>query len=187
MTGHFSPSFWHWPQKNLKILLFLHFVLSFSHQVMLVTGLLSSTISQCLLKFMFFELVIFNYLIPVALLDTFQLGGLIFWSHIFLPFHTIHEILMARVRSGLPFPPPVDHNLSECFTMTHPSWVALNGMANSIIELWKPLGHDKAVIHIYTCIYNIYTYGCLYNDIHKCVYIDRYIYIYIHYRPLYSL
>jgi len=35
--------------------------------------------------------------------------------------------------SGLPFPPPVDHVLSELFTMTCPSWMALH--------------HDKAVIH----------------------------------------
>ena len=49
--------------------------------------------------------------------------------------------------SGLPFPPPVDHVLSEPFTMTHPSWVALHGMAHSFIELHKPLHHNKAVIH----------------------------------------
>ena len=44
--------------------------------------------------------------------------------------------------SGLPFPSPVDHILSELFTMTHPSWVALHGMAHSFIDL------DKAVIHV---------------------------------------
>ena len=49
--------------------------------------------------------------------------------------------------SGLPFPPPVDHILSELSTMTHPSWVALHVMAHSFIELHKPLCHDKAVIH----------------------------------------
>ena len=43
--------------------------------------------------------------------------------------------------SGLPFPSPVDHVLSELSTMTHPSWVALHGMANSFIEL------DRAVVH----------------------------------------
>ena len=37
--------------------------------------------------------------------------------------------------SGLPFPSPVDHVLSELCTMTHPSWVALHGMAHSSIEL----------------------------------------------------
>ena len=31
--------------------------------------------------------------------------------------------------SGLPFPSPVDHILSELSTITHPSWVALHGMA----------------------------------------------------------
>ena len=44
--------------------------------------------------------------------------------------------------SGLPFPSPVDHVLSELSTMTHPSWVALHGMAHSFIEL------DKAVVHV---------------------------------------
>ena len=41
--------------------------------------------------------------------------------------------------SGLPFPSPVDV-LSELSTMTHPSWVALHGMAHSFIEL------DEAVM-----------------------------------------
>ena len=31
--------------------------------------------------------------------------------------------------SGLPFPSPVDHILSELSTITHPSWVTLHGMA----------------------------------------------------------
>ena len=44
--------------------------------------------------------------------------------------------------SSLPFPFLVDHILSEFSTMTHPSWVALHGMAHSFIEL------DKAVVHV---------------------------------------
>ena len=44
--------------------------------------------------------------------------------------------------SGLLFPSPVDHILSELSTMTHPSWVALYGMAHSSIEL------DKAMVHV---------------------------------------
>lgn len=36
--------------------------------------------------------------------------------------------------------------LSDLFTVTHPSWMALYGIVNSFIELRKPLGH-KAVIH----------------------------------------
>ena len=49
--------------------------------------------------------------------------------------------------SGLPFPSPVDHILSELLTMTRLSWVALHSMAHSFTELCKPLCHDKAVIH----------------------------------------
>ena len=48
---------------------------------------------------------------------------------------------------GLPFSPPADHVLSELSGMTHPSYVALHGVAHSFIELYKPLGHDKAVIY----------------------------------------
>ena len=49
--------------------------------------------------------------------------------------------------SGLPFPPPVNHILSELFTMSRLSWVAQPGMAHSFIELYKPFHHDMAVIH----------------------------------------
>ena len=47
----------------------------------------------------------------------------------------------------LPFPSAVDHVLSELFTMTRLSWVALHGMAFSFIELHMPLRHDEPVIH----------------------------------------
>ena len=50
-------------------------------------------------------------------------------------------------QDGLPFPPPVDHDLSELFTMTCPSWVALHGMAHSFIELHKPLPCEKATTY----------------------------------------
>ena len=49
--------------------------------------------------------------------------------------------------SGLSFPSPVDHILSELSTMTCPSWLALNSKAHSFIELCKPLFHDKTMIH----------------------------------------
>ena len=44
--------------------------------------------------------------------------------------------------SGLSFPSPVGHVLSELSTTTHPTWVALHGIAHSFIEL------DKAVVHV---------------------------------------
>ena len=48
--------------------------------------------------------------------------------------------------SGLPFPSPLDHVFSELFIITHLSWVALHGMAHSLIDLCKPICHNKAVI-----------------------------------------
>ena len=48
--------------------------------------------------------------------------------------------------SGLPFPSPEDHILSELSTMTRPSWKALQGMAHGFIEL------DKAVVHVISLI-----------------------------------
>ena len=53
-------------------------------------------------------------------------------------FHTGHGVLKA---SGLPFPSPVGNVLSELPTMTHPSWVAPQGMAHHFIEM------DEAVSH----------------------------------------
>ena len=48
--------------------------------------------------------------------------------------------------SGLSFPSPVDHFLSELSTMTHLSSVTLHGMADSFIEL------DKAVVYVISLI-----------------------------------
>ena len=38
-------------------------------------------------------------------------------------FHAVQGAFTARVRSGLSFPGPVDHILSELFPTTHPSWM----------------------------------------------------------------
>ena len=48
---------------------------------------------------------------------------------------------MARILKWFAIPSPVDHILSELFTVIYLSWVALHGMAHSFIEL------DKAVVH----------------------------------------
>ena len=81
-----------------------------------------------------------------GILDTYQPGGFIFQCHIFLPFHTVHGALKAKCWSGLPFPSPVDHVLSELSTMTHPSWVALHSMVHGFSEL------DKSVVHVISWI-----------------------------------
>ena len=59
-----------------------------------------------------------------------------YWS----PFHTVHGALKVRTLKW--FATPVDHVLSELYTMTHPSWAALSSTAHSFIEL------DKAVVHV---------------------------------------
>jgi len=46
--------------------------------------------------------------------------------------HLVKALVKGKVKA---FPSPVDHILSELPTMTHPSWVALQGMAHSFIEL----------------------------------------------------
>ena len=45
----------------------------------------SGAISNCLLH------------LPSSISDTFQPGGLMFWCHIILPFHTVHGVLAARI------------------------------------------------------------------------------------------
>ena len=52
------------------------------------------------------------------------------------------EFLRQESCSGLPFLSPVNHLLSELSTINCPSWVALQGMAHSFIEL------DKAVVSV---------------------------------------
>ena len=49
-------------------------------------------------------------------------------------------------QSGLPFPSPVNHILSELSTKIHLSWVALQALANSFFEL------DKAVVYVISLI-----------------------------------
>ena len=54
---------------------------------------------------------------------------------------------MARILELFGIPSSCGHVLTELSTMIQPSWVALHGMAHSIIELHEHLCHDKAVIH----------------------------------------
>ena len=55
--------------------------------------------------------------------------------------------------SGLPFPSPVNFplSLSELSTVTHPSWVALHGMAHSFIELHKAVIHGIVLVSFCHC------------------------------------
>ena len=65
-----------------------------------------------------------------------------FQCHIFCLFILFMGFSKQEWRSGLPFPSPVNHGLSELSTMTHPSWVTLHSMAHNFVEL------NKVVIHV---------------------------------------
>ena len=92
------------------LLLFSHQVVSNSlqpHGLQLSRLPCPSVISQSLLRFIYIELVMLSHhfrtisncplLFPSSVSDTFQPEGLIFWCHIFLPFHTVHGVLAARI------------------------------------------------------------------------------------------
>ena len=61
-------------------------------------------------------LVVVLHSSPVAHWTPSDLGAHLPVSHL-LPFYTVHGVLMASTWSGLPFPPPVDHLLSEQCTI----------------------------------------------------------------------
>ena len=79
---------------------------------------------------------------PVAYWGPTDLGSSSFSVLSFCLFMLFMGFSRQEYWSGLPFPSPVDHILSDLSTMTCPSWVALHGMAHSFIEL------DKAVVHV---------------------------------------
>ena len=76
-----------------------------------------------------------------------HIGHLPNWGvHLSVSYLFAFSFSRQEYRSGFPFPSPVDHILSELFTMTRPSWVALHSIAHSFIEL------DKAVVHAISLI-----------------------------------
>ena len=84
-------------------------------------------------------------LFPSSTLDTFWPVGLLFCVISFCLFMLSMGFLWQEYWRDLPFPPLVDHVLSELSTLSRPSWVALHGMAPSFTELCKHLHRSKAV------------------------------------------
>ena len=95
-----------------------------------------------LLWLCFFILELFLHCSPVAYWAPTNLGSSSFSVLSFCLFILFMGFSRQENYSGLPFPSPVDHVLSELSTMTHPSWMALHSMAHGFIEL------DKAVISL---------------------------------------
>ena len=93
-------------------------------------------------------------LFPGSILDTYQPGGLIFQCRVFLPFHMFTGFLRQEYWSGLPFPPPVDHVLSELSTVVHPScvalhrWVTIASFSYTSPFIMTRLGSTKGVQYI---------------------------------------
>ena len=93
-----------------------------------------------------FFLELFLHWSPVAYWAPTDLGSSSFTVLSFCLFILLMGLSRQEYWSGLPLPSPMDHVLSELSFMTHPSWVALHGMAHSFIEL------DKAVVHVISLI-----------------------------------
>ena len=89
-----------------------------------------------------FFLELFLYWSPVAYWAPTDLGNSSFSILQFCLFILFMGFSRQEYWSGLPFPSPVDHILSDLSTMTHPSWVAPRAWL-SFIEL------DKAVVLVW--------------------------------------
>ena len=76
-----------------------------------------------------------------------HIGHLPAWVLMFLFFHIVHRVLVARTLEWVAIASSSGPHFVRTLHVTHPSWVALHSMACSFTELRKFLHHDKAVIH----------------------------------------
>ena len=116
---------------------------SLQHQTLLPSPIAS--IPGCCFYFgsiSLFFLELFLHWSPVGYWSPTDLGSSSFSVLSFCLFTLFMGFSRQKYQSGLPCPSPVDHILSELSTMTCLSWVAVHGLAHSLIEL------DKAVIHV---------------------------------------
>ena len=93
-----------------------------------------------------FFLELFLYSSPVAYCTLTDLGSSSFIVLSFCLFIPFIGFSRQECWNGLPVPFLVNHILSELSVMTHPFWVALQGMAHSFIEL------DKTVVHVISLV-----------------------------------
>ena len=110
----------------------------------LLLSLVTPTIGYCFCfgSISSFFLKLFLHWSPVAYWAPTDLGSSSFSVLSFCLFIMFMGFSRQEYWSGLPFPSPVNHILSELSTMTHLSWVALQGIAHCFTEL------DKAVVHV---------------------------------------
>ena len=116
---------------------------SLQHQTLLPSPVPSTTgCCFCFGSIPSFFLELFLHWSQVAYWAPNWPGEFIFQCPIFLPFHTVHGVLKARILKWFAIPFSSGPCFVELSTMTRPSWVALHGMAHSFTE-W-----DKAVVHV---------------------------------------
>ena len=116
---------------------------SLQHQTLLPSPVTSTT-GCCFCfgsVFSFFVKLVLHWS-PVAYWAPTDLASWSFSVLFFCLFMLFMRFSRQEYWSGLPFPSPMDHVLSELSTMTCLSWVSLLRMADSLIEL------DKAVVHV---------------------------------------
>ena len=111
---------------------------SLQHQTLLLLPIPSTTgCCFCFGSISSFFLELFLHWSPVAYWAPTNLGSSSFSVLSFCFFILFMGFSSQEHWSGLPFPSPVDHILSDPSIITHLSWVAPQGMANSFIELDK--------------------------------------------------
>ena len=107
------------------------------HQTLLPSPVTSTTGCFCFGSISSFFLELFLHWSPVAYWAPTDLESSSFNVLSFCLFILFMGFSRQEYWSGLPFPLPVDHVLSELSIMTRPFWMALHGLAHSFIELDK--------------------------------------------------
>ena len=104
---------------------------SLQHQTLLLSPVIS-TAGCCFYfgSFSSFFLELFLHWSPVAYWAPTNLGSSSFSVLSFCFFILFMGFSRQEYRSGLPFPSPVDHVLSDLSTISCPSWVAPHSMAH---------------------------------------------------------
>ena len=112
---------------------------SLQHRTLLPSPVISTTWCFCFGSIPSFFLELYLHWSPVAYWAPTNLESSSFSVLSFCLFILFMGFSRQEYWSGLPFPSPVDHILSELSAMTYPSWVALHSMAHSFF--WAVQGY----------------------------------------------
>ena len=129
------------------------------HQTLLPSPVTSTTgYCFCFGSISLFLLELFFYWSPVAFWAPSNVGSSSFCVLSFCLFTLFMGFSRQEYWSGLSFPSPVDHVLSELCTMTCPSSVVLHGLIHSFIHF------NKAVVHVIMLVSFLWFSFCLRSD-----------------------